>query len=165
MIKQGTPEWHAQRLGHVTASRIGDVMAKGRAGADSSTRKNYLCQLLAERLTGQAQETIINSAMKWGTENEPIARLAYEAETGNSVTEVGMIHHSEILFSGASPDGLVGDEGLVEFKCPNTATHLDTLLNETIDKAYIYQMQWQIACTGRQWCDFGSFDPRMNEFH
>jgi putative phage-type endonuclease len=160
---QGSPEWLAARLGKVTASRIADVMAQPRTkGAVSATRQKYLYQLLAERLSGQPQETFTNAAMAWGTENEPLARAVYEAETGNLVSEVGLIDHPSINNAGASPDGLVGSEGLIEIKCPNTSTHIDTLLNGTIDTAYQYQMQWQMACTGRKWCDFVSFDPRLD---
>lgn len=160
MIEQGTPEWFAQRLGKVTASRIGDIIAKTQSGPAAS-RKNYLAQLVTERLTGQAAESFKSSAMQHGTETEPIARMAYETETGLMVTEVAMIAHPHIEMAGASPDGLVGDDGLVEIKCPNSATHIATLMAEKAPSTYIPQMQWQMACTGRQWCDFVSFDPRM----
>jgi putative phage-type endonuclease len=162
MIEQGTPEWFAQRLGKVTASRIADIMAKTKTGV-SASRGNYLAQLVAERLTGQASETFKNGAMQHGTETEPMARMAYEAETGQIVTEVAMIQHPTIEMSGASPDGLVGVDGLVEIKCPNTSTHIATLLSDKAPSGYIPQMMWQMACTGRQWCDFVSFDPRMPE--
>ena len=163
MITQGTPEWLAERLGYVTASRISNVLSKGKGGAESLTRKKYLYQIIAERLSNQAQESYTNSSIQWGTETEPLARLAYEAETCNFVTEVGFIKHPIIEWSGASPDGLVGDDGLIEIKCPNTSTHIDTLLNNTIDNSYIYQMQWQMECTGKAWCDFVSYDPRIGE--
>jgi putative phage-type endonuclease len=99
--------------------------------------------------------------MQWGVETEPMARLAYEVETGAIVEQVGMINHPTIKMAGASPDGLVGDDGLIEIKCPNTATHIDTLENGTIKGEYLLQMQWQMACTGRIWCDFASYDPRV----
>jgi putative phage-type endonuclease len=163
MSNQGTPEWLSERLGYVTASRISNVLSKGKGGAESLTRKKYLYQIIAERLSNQPQESYTNSSIQWGTETEPLARLSYESETCNFVTEVGFIKHPTIEWTGASPDGLVGDDGLIEIKCPNTSTHIDTLLNDTIDKAYVYQMQWQMECTGRAWCDFVSYDPRIGE--
>ena len=162
MIEQGTPEWFAQRLGKVTASRVSDIIAKTKTGV-SASRANYLAQLVAERLTGQASDTFKSGAMQHGTETEPQARMAYEAETGLMVTEVAMIQHGTIEMAGASPDGLVGDDGLVEIKCPNTSTHIATLMADKAPSQYIPQMQWQMACTGRAWCDFVSFDPRMPE--
>jgi putative phage-type endonuclease len=162
MIEQGTPEWFAQRLGKVTASRVADIMAKTKTGVAAS-RGNYLAQLVAERLTGQAADTFKSGAMQHGTETESMARMAYEAETGLIVTEVAMIQHPAIEMSGASPDGLVGEDGLVEIKCPNTSTHIATLMADKASSQYIPQMQWQMACTGRAWCDFVSFDPRMPE--
>lgn len=162
MIEQGTPEWFAQRLGKVTASRVSDIIAKTKTGVAAS-RGNYLAQLVAERLTGQTADSFKSGAMQHGTETEPQARMAYEAETGLMVSEVAMIEHPTIAMSGASPDGLVGDDGLVEIKCPNTSTHIATLLADKAPSGYIPQMQWQMACTGRQWVDFVSFDPRMPE--
>lgn len=161
-IVQGTPEWFQVRLGCVTASRVADVIAKTKSGWGAS-RANYAAQLIAERLTGEAAEGFTNSAMKWGTECEPDARAAYEFSFDADVLEVGFIAHPVVAMSGASPDGLVGDAGLVEIKCPNTATHIETLLGQTVPAKYITQMQWQMACTGRQWCDFASFDPRLPE--
>jgi putative phage-type endonuclease len=162
MIEQGTPEWFAQRLGKVTASRIADIMAKTKTGI-SASRGNYLAQLVAERLTGQSADTFKSGAMQHGTETEPQARMVYEAETGQIVGEVAMITHPTIEMSGASPDGLVGEDGLVEIKCPNTSTHIATLLADKAPSGYMAQMQWQMACTGRKWCDFVSYDPRMPE--
>lgn len=162
MIEQGTPEWLAQRLGKVTASRVSDIIAKTKTGV-SASRANYLAQLVAERLTGQAADTFKSGAMQHGTETEPQARMAYEAETGLMVTEVAMIQHGTIEMAGASPDGLVGEDGLVEIKCPDTSTHIATLMADKAPSQYIPQMQWQMACTGRAWCDFVSFDPRMPE--
>lgn len=159
-IIQGSPEWFAQRLGKVTASRIADVMAKTKSGYGAS-RATYMTQLLLERLTGTVAESYQNDAMKWGTETEPLARAAYEAHTGEIVEEVPMIQHPKIEAAGASPDGLVGDSGLLEIKCPTSATHVQTLLSGKPDNKYVLQMQWQMACTGRAWCDFVSFDPRF----
>lgn len=161
-IIQGSDEWHKARLGKVTASRVADVVAKTKSGY-SASRANYMAQLIAERLTGVVQESYTNDAMRWGTETEPEARAAYEFYSGNRVIEVGFIHHPQIELSGASPDGLVADAGLVELKAPNTATHIDTLLGKSIPGKYETQMLWQMACTGREWCDFVSYDPRMPE--
>ena len=161
-IIQGSPEWHAIRLGKVTASRVADVIAKTKTGA-SASRANYMAELIAERLTGEPAEKFTNIAMQWGTEKEPDARSAYEFRTDATVREIGFVIHPTIDASGASPDGLVNDDGLVEIKCPNTATHLDTLLGQEVPAKYITQMQWQMSCTGRKWCDFVSFDPRLPE--
>jgi putative phage-type endonuclease len=162
MIEQGTPEWFAQRLGKVTASRVADIIAKTKTGAAAS-RGNYMAQLVAERLTGQPAESFKSAAMQFGTDTEPMARMAYETQIGMLVDEVAMIPHPTIEMSGASPDGLVGHDGLVEIKCPNTSTHIETLLDEKVPSKYVTQMMWQMACTGRSWCDFVSFDPRMPE--
>lgn len=157
---QGSPEWFSARLGRVTASRVADLMARTKTGW-SASRDNYMAELICERLTGQTAERFSNAAMQWGTDTEPQARAAYEFITGNVVAETGFVEHPSIAMSGASPDGLVGDDGLVEIKCPNTATHIETLLGETVPAKYRTQMMWQIACTGRAWCDFVSFDPRL----
>ncbi len=159
-IEQGSPEWFAARCGRVTASRVADIIAKTKSGP-SASRANYLAELVAERLTGTTAPAFTNDAMRWGTEQEPAARLAYEFREEVEVEQVGFVIHPNIEQSGASPDGLVGSVGLVEIKCPNTATHIDTLLSQTIPAKYTTQMQWQMACTGRAWCDFVSFDPRM----
>ena len=160
MIEQGSQEWFAQRLGKVTASRVADVIAKTKSGY-STSRDNYMAQLVCERLTGTVAESFSNSAMAWGTETEPLARAAYENCLDVLVDEVAMINHPTIEQAGASPDGLVGEIGQLEIKCPNTATHIETLLSQTVPSKYNTQMQWQMACTGREWCDFASFDPRL----
>lgn len=160
MMEQRGPEWFAHRTGRVTASRIADVMAKTKTGP-SAARKNYMADLIAERLTGERREGFSNSAMQWGTDTEPQARATYEFLTDLTVTEVGFIDHPVIAMAGCSPDGLVGDDGMVEIKCPNTATHLETLLTGNVDTKYLKQMQFQMACAGREWCDFVSFDPRL----
>lgn len=159
-IPQGSDEWFQARIGKVTASRVADAVARTKTGWGAG-RANYMAQLTAERLTGTPAETFSNAAMQWGTETEPFAREAYEIATGELVEEVGFVPHPTIGDSGASPDGLVGNRGLLEIKCPNTATHIQSLLTEKIDKKYMLQMQWQLACTEREWCDFVSFDPRM----
>jgi putative phage-type endonuclease len=158
--EQLTPEWFAARCGKVTASRLGDLMAVTKSGPAAS-RQNYMAELIVERITGQPVERYSNGAMLWGTEHEPDAKAAYTFATGNEVLNVGFVPHPQIADSGASPDGLVLECGLIEVKCPNTATHIETLLSDTVAAKYVYQMQWQMACTGRDWCDFVSFDPRM----
>lgn len=162
MNEQRTDAWFADRVGKVTASRVADVIARTKSGWGAS-RANYMAELIAERLTGVTAERFSNAAMLRGTELEPDARIAYEFHADADVVEVGFIPHPTIKMAGASPDGLVAEAGLVEIKCPNTATHIDTLLRGAIDDRYIVQMAWQMACTGRRFCDFVSFDPRMPE--
>ena len=161
-MQQRTDEWFAARLGKVTASRIADIMAKTKTGYAAS-RKNYLFELLCERLGGQREEKYINASMQRGIDLEPKARAVYEIETGEWVEEVGFIPHPTIAMSGASPDGLISDDGLIEIKCPNTATHIEFLQTQKPKQEYIYQMQWQMACTGRKWCDFVSYDDQLPE--
>lgn len=160
MIVQGSPEWFAERLGKVTASRVADVIARTKTGWGAS-RSNYMAELVAERLTGTVAATYTNAAMQWGTDMEPEARAHYEFMTNATVEPAPFVPHPSIADSGASPDGYVGADGLVEIKCPNTATHIETLLSGSVPGKYVTQMQWQMACTGRAWCDFVSFDPRM----
>jgi putative phage-type endonuclease len=161
-MEQGTNEWFAARCGKVTASRMADIIAKTKTGY-STSRENYLAQIVCERMTGKPAESYSNSAMQWGTDQEPFARAAYESAKDVLVEEVGFVLHPNISEAGASPDGLVGLFGLVEIKCPNTATHIQTLLDQKVPEKYNTQMQWQMACTERHWCDFVSFDPRMAE--
>ena len=161
-IEQGSPEWHAMRCGKVTASRIADMMAKTKTGWGAS-RANYKAQLVAERLTGIVADRYTNAAMQWGIDTEPHARHAYTWFHGHDITPVDFVPHPDIPMSGASPDGFVGSDGLIEIKCPLTATHIETLLGGSVPSRYVMQMQWQMACTARQWCDFVSFDPRMPE--
>lgn len=161
-IVQGSPEWHAIRVGKVTASRVADVVAKTKSGY-SASRANYLAELISERLTGVPAEKFTSGPMLWGTEQEPYARAAYEFYADVDVEQVAFVHHPTINLAGASPDGLIGTDGLVEIKAPNTATHIETLLGATVPGKYLTQMAWQMACTGRQWCDFVSYDPRMPE--
>lgn len=159
---QRTAEWLQLRLGKATASRIADIVATTKSGP-SASRKNYAAQLVAERLTGVPAETFMNAAMQWGTDTEAEARDAYRQHALVEVAECGFADHPTIPMSGASPDGLIGDDGLLELKCPNTATHIDTLLGKCVPKKYVTQIMWQMACTGRQWCDFASYDPRLPE--
>jgi putative phage-type endonuclease len=162
MILQSDPQWATARVGHVTASRIADLMAKTKTGWGAS-RANYAAQLVAERLTGNASESYSNAAMQWGVETEAQARAAYEFRTDVTCGEAAFLKHPCIEWAGASPDGFVSDDGLVEFKCPNTSTHIDTLLGAKVPEKYVLQMQWQMAVTDRGWCDFVSFDPRLPE--
>ena len=162
MIEQGTPEWHQLPLGKVTASRVADILATTRTGP-SASRQNYLIELALQRSTGTIEPSYTNAAMEWGTQTEPQARAAYEVETGNFVDQVAFIDHPTIAWFGCSPDGLVGDDGLIEIKCPNSATHWEYFKAKKPPQKYVIQMQTQLAVTGRKWCDFVSFDPRMPE--
>ena len=160
MSIQGTPEWLAERAGKVTASMISNVLMK----PETAGYRDYQAQLVAEILTGKPQGSdYTNAAMQFGTETEPLARSAYEAETGFSVDEVGFCQHPTIERAGASPDGLVGNSGLVEIKCPKVATHLAYLIAGVVPAGYKNQMMWQMACTSRDWCDFVSFRPDLPE--
>lgn len=161
-IKQGTDAWHQARLGKVTASKVADVMAKTKSGP-SASRTNYMMELLCQRLTGNREEGYINAAMQRGTDMEPIARIAYEASESALVDQVGFVLHQSIPAFGASPDGLVGADGQIEIKCPNTAQHVEFLRTGKPEGKYIIQMQAQMACTGRDWCDFVSYDDRLPE--
>lgn len=168
MYEQGTPEWRADRVGHITASRFSDVLTEPRSKADkeagrlSQTAQSYLFELLGEILTGRPADEIDTPAMRWGRENEPSARAAYEIDTTRAVTTVGFLEHPSIRYVGCSPDGLVGDDGLVEIKCPwTTREHVRTLVTREIPDQYVVQVQGQLWVTGRAWCDFTSFDPRV----
>ena len=155
--------WKMERIGKVTGSRVADIVARTKSGY-SASRATYLGQLVAERLTGVSNESSYTSAaMDWGIQQEARARAAYAFYRDLDVVLSPFVPHPEIAMAGASPDGLVGDDGLVEFKCPNTATHIETLIGQTIPLKYQIQMLWQMACTGRSWCDFVSFDPRLPE--
>lgn len=158
-MEQQTEEWYQARLGKVTASKVASVLAR----RDSATRADYLTDLVLERLTGKQQEFYTNEAMQWGTDTEPQARMAYEAQTGDLVDELGFIDHPTIANFGCSPDGVIREDGLIEIKCPNSKTHLSTLLSGKAPSKYIPQMQTQMAVMNRQWCDFVSFDPRLPE--
>ena len=160
-MEQRSAEWYAARLGKVTASKVADVVARTKTGYAAS-RANYMAQLVCERLTGKPTEGFSNAAMEWGVEQEAAARDAYSARVGELVTEVGFIDHPTIKMAGASPDGIVG-AGIVEIKCPSTATHIEYLFEREPPQKYFYQMQWQMACTGADWCDWVSYDPRMPE--
>lgn len=161
-MEQRTPEWFTARLGKATASRIVDVVARTKSGWGAS-RSNYMAQLVCERMTGTPQDSYVNGAMQRGIETEPDALAAYSFYSNNDVIPVGFIDHPRIPMAGASPDGHIGEDGSLEVKCPQTNTHIETLLNGAVPEKYVIQMQWQMACSGRKWCDFVSFDPRMPE--
>jgi putative phage-type endonuclease len=159
---QGSQEWHQARLGRVTASRMADVTARTKTGWGAA-RGRYMTDLVGERLTGLPTPSYPTAAMRWGTEQEPFARAAYEFLTDATIELVGFVDHPTIAGSGASPDGLIGADGLVEIKCPGTSTHINTLLSREVPEEHLPQIMWQLACTGRKWCDFVSFDPRFPE--
>jgi hypothetical protein len=163
MTEQGSEEWKAKRLGKVTASRIDAVTAQGRGGAPSATRASYMADLIVERLTGNPTEGFCSLDMQRGNEIEPEARDAYAFYNGVTPELIDFVDHPSIAMSGASPDSYIGDDGLLELKCPKSSTHMATLLGKNIDGGYLKQMYWQMACTGRSWCDFASYDPRMPE--
>ena len=157
---QRSDDWHAQRCGKVTASRIKDMGAKPTKGKQYNA---LTLTILSERITGVQEESKPNTLMQWGIDQEPFAVIAYENETGAFVLDVGLVDHPAIKMSGASPDGLVGKEGQLEIKCPSTTTHLNTILAQEVPAEHIPQITWQLACTRREWCDFVSYDPRLPE--
>jgi putative phage-type endonuclease len=159
MIQHST-EWHEARRGKVTASRICGVIKKLKGGDYSTARANYMMELLAERLGGAVAEPFQSHEMRWGSEQEADAFAAYEWRRDADVQPAGFVDHPR-LAAGASPDGLVGDDGLIEIKCPNTVQHIETLLSGRPPEKYAAQMMWHMACSGREWCDFVSFDPRL----
>ena len=167
-MEQRTEEWFQARLGKVTASRISDVIAKTKTGV-STSRQNYLIQLVSERLTGKKVDSYVNQAMLDGIEREDAARSLYMLNKDVDVTEVGFFDHPVIKNSGASPDGAVHAEiegkyaGLIEIKCPIETTHTNTLMSKSVPSKYIPQMQWQLACTGAKWVDFVSYNPNFPE--
>lgn len=160
MSEQRSQDWFAERLGRATASRISDVIAKTRNGWGAS-RANYMAELVVERISGKPYPTYNNAAMQWGTDTEAEAVIAYECIADVDAIPVGFVTHPTILMSGASPDRLVGADGSLEVKCPNSGTHYRTLRGEPITGEYMTQIYWQMACTGRLWTDWVSYDPRM----
>jgi hypothetical protein len=159
---QGSTEWKQARCGSLGASSLHEAICRTKSGWGAG-RANLMARLIAERLTGVPLESYVSAAMAHGTMTEPEARIAYEFHRDVNVEEVAFVPHPAIIGSHCSPDGLIGEEGLVEFKCPNIATHIETLLGASIPEKYIVQVQWQMACTGRQWADWCSYDPRMPE--
>lgn len=159
-LLQRHDEWLADRVGKITASRVGGINAKPQKG---KALNRTMIELLVERLTGEIEDRYINAAMQWGIDNEPNAIAAYENITSRFVVGCGLIPHPTISMSGASPDGLIDDDGLIEVKCPNRDTHTNTILTQQVPDEYMPQITWQLACTGRKWCDFVSYDPRFSE--
>jgi putative phage-type endonuclease len=158
-MEQGTEEWKLARLGKVTASRVSAARAK----KGTATRADYIADIITERLTGSPIESYTNAYMEWGTANEPLARAAYEIKTGIWVEQVAIVNHPTIPNFAASPDGLVWTDGLLEIKCPKTSTHLGWMMKGTVPSEHKNQLLAQLACTGREWVDFVSFDPRLPE--
>lgn len=166
MNEQRSPEWHADRAGKFTGSKFVDVMARNKkTGEPLKAYHDLVWQVVVERMTGQPVEGPTAAALQWGEDVEPFAREAYELETGNVVIEAGFIPHPTLAFAGASPDGLIGEDGGLEMKCPkNPAIHLERFINGLPDE-YYPQIQGCMWVTGRKWWDFVSFDPRMPESH
>ena len=160
-LEQGSPQWREARCGLVTASRCADFVLKTQAGDYTAKRKTYRSELICEILTGQPTEPYVTREMQWGADQEQFARAAYELERNVLVETVGFVQHPDIPRFGASPDGLVGEDGLIQIKCPTTATHLNWLLAGTIPLEHCPQMLAEMSCTGRDWCDFVSYDPRL----
>ena len=163
ITEPGTEEWLRSRLGKLTASRFKDIVGRKKNGDYYEKRQSYMIELIAERLTGMMADKFMYGPMQWGIETEPAALTAYAAKTGEEVTRTGFVDHPRIPMSGCTPDGLVGYDGLVEVKCPESRTHIEYLINRVAPEDYLPQMNWQMACTGRAWVDFASFDPRMPE--
>lgn len=165
-VIQGSAEWFDLRCGKVTSSRVADAIAVLKIKKDESAARRHLrTKIVSEIFTGKHSESYVSLAMEWGTETEPLARTEYEMRTGNDVRLVGFVDHPTIEMAGASPDGMVGEDGCVEFKCPQSNTHIDYLIAKKAPEEYQAQMLWVMACSGRQWCDFVSFDPRMPNKH
>jgi len=162
-IEQGSQEWLELRIGKITASRLSDVLAQGKGSSESLTRKRYKNELIRERLTHQKLDGYSNTSMERGTLLEPLARASYEVQHNLMVEQVSFVPHPVISNAGASPDGLIGDDGLIEIKCPKPENHLEAILTngKSLISTYYNQIQWQMACTGRKWCDLVSYDPDM----
>lgn len=160
-VIQGSAAWLEARRGKITASRIADVMDVLKKGGEGASRRNYRIELASERLSGRSEDHYVSPEMAWGSEMEPRAREMYSKITGNEVEQVGLVLHPTMDYAAASPDGLVGDEGCCEFKCPKTTTHIKWMMAGVVPEEHQMQCLWVMACTGRKWCDFASFDPRM----
>lgn len=161
-MDQQSADWVKIRLGKATASRVADIVAKTKTGY-SASRAKYAAQLVCERLTGVKADSFTSAAMTWGVETEAEARAAYSFMYNVDVREVGFVDHPLLEMAGCSPDGMIGEDGLLEVKCPETHTHIETLLSAKVPEKYITQIQWQIGCTGRKWVDYVSYDPRLSE--
>lgn len=160
-IEQGSDEWRDARRGRATASRVSDIIAKAKSGGFRASRENYMAELICERLTGKTAETFQSASMRRGSEIEAEARALYAMMIDEPVRKIGFVLHARMPMAGASPDGYVGEDGEVQFKVPDSATHIATLLGAAVDGGYQTQMQWGLACSGRQWCDWVSYDPRL----
>ena len=163
VIEQGSAEWLRERCGKITASRIADMMDRKKDGSPSAKSESYMHQLIVERLTGSVAEHFVNRSMLWGIEHEADARNLYEMRFDREVAAAGFIRHPDFEYTGGSPDGLVAQGGIIEIKCPETWTHLQTLQSQTVPEGYQPQIQWLLACTEREWCDFISYDPRITD--
>ncbi len=159
MSLQDTEQWRLDRCGSVGASEIADATRRLKNGSPAASRASLMARKIAERLTGRPVRTFQSQAMLEGLQKEPQARAAYELQSGNAVTETGIVKHPTIPWTHASPDGLVGENAVLEVKCPEHAAHLDTLLKRSIDPDYYIQIQWQMACTERYWAHFVSYHP------
>lgn len=159
-LVQNTEEWRVARAGSLGASQVHEAITRTKTGW-AATRANVMAQIIIERITGKPTDGYTSAAMQWGHDNEPQARAAYEFQQNCDVAQVGLVRHPTIVGTHASPDGLVGDDGMIEVKCPLPATHLETLLGQSVPSKYVTQMQWQMCVTGRAWCDYVSFDPRF----
>lgn len=162
-MPQRSAAWYAARAGKVTGSRVAEAVTRIKSGAWSASRERYMTDLMAERLTGTCTEMFQSRAMEWGIYTEAEARNAYAFRYDTDVTEVGFIAHPTLAMAGCSPDGLVGLDGMIQIKCPNPSTHMALLLGEAVAPEHLIQVQWEMACAGRQWSDFVSYDPRLPE--
>lgn len=160
---QGTPNWHAARRGHLTGSRMADVLAVLKNGKPAQARTDYLMEVVNERLTGIAETRFVTSAMQDGIEREPLARAEYEIVTGRDVRDAGFILHPTIEHFGATPDGLVGANGLLEIKCVTRKTYLRWLTEGIVPPEYVPQMIAECVCAQREWVDFVAFHPDFGE--
>jgi len=160
-LKQQTPEWLKARIGKCTGSRVKDALSFLKNGQPSQKRKDYLTDVVTERLTGFAVEHYVTPAMQWGIDTEEYASSAYEVVSGNDVEEVGIAEHPSIPMFSASPDRYVGNDGIVEIKCPITTTHVEWMMAGLIPEEHLWQLTAEMACSGRKWVDFVSFDPRL----
>jgi predicted phage-related endonuclease len=166
---QGDAVWFKCRLGCVTSSRVADAIAKrkrvkeGEKSEELAGRRRVRFELMCELLSQKPAAHYVSEWMDQGREREPIARIEYENATGASVEQVGFVYHPTIKMAGCSPDGIVGDDGLLEIKCPKIETHLQYLIDDIVPEAYLPQLLWQMACCERQWVDFVSYHPDMPE--
>lgn len=160
---QGSPVWLKARCGRITASRLCDVLATRKDGKEAAKRRDYKMDLIAERLTGISEDNWVSADMDYGTENEPMARMAYELAFDVLVDQIGFAIHPALEYSGASPDALVGKDGVLEIKVPKTTTHLEWKMASVVPEEYVPQMIWEMVCTERFYADFLSYDPRIED--